>query len=302
MTDLSANKKKKLKEIIVDISAPKQPLKTEAKPKLSPLSGIKAVLYDVYGTILISGTEPMERKKGQSQVQAFSQTLNCFGISYQDEVPEAGIKKLHQIISEVHEQKKSAGIDYPEVDIVEVYRTLFVWLKEQTLISDFEEEHIPDIVTDFVTRYDKPWLMPGLKETLSHHEQSNLITGIISNSQFYTPLTLEALSGTSLEKLGFNPDLLFWSFAEDIAKPSVQFYKVAAEKLEDQYSIKPEEVLFVGNDMLNDVYPAQAVGIKTALFAGDRRSLRLRKDDDRCQDIEPDVIVTNLGQIREVLR
>lgn len=301
MKELSTYKKEKLKKIITDIAEPKLPLKTEVKPKLPPLQGIKMVLYDVYGTILISGTEPMERKKGESQIQAFTKTLDRFLSSYQPDAPQNGILQFHQIIQDVHKQKKAEGIDYPEVNIIDVCRRLFEWMKAQTLISDFEDEQIPDIVTDFVTRYDKPWLMPGLKEILNHHRQANLITGIISNSQFYTPLTLEALSGSTLNELGFDPELLFWSFAEDIAKPSVKFYEIAVQKLKQDYDVSPEEVLFVGNDMLNDVYPAQVAGFKTVLFAGDRRSLRLREDDDRCQNIEPDVIVTNLKQIQDVL-
>ena len=41
--------------------------------------------------------------------------------------------------------------------------------------------------------------------------------------------------------------------------------------------VAPGEVLYVGNDMLNDVYAAGQVGFRTALFAGDQRSLRMRQ-------------------------
>lgn len=301
MIHLSDDKKEQLKQQILDIAEPKEPLKTNAGKKIKELSGIKAVLYDVYGTILISGTEPMERKAKVAQYQALEETLKKFNISYKKEAPEQGIKKFHQIIEEVHTRKKASGIDFPEVDIIEVCERLFYWLEEQSFIGEFDNEQIPDIVTEFVTRYDQPWLMPGLEELLKQQSQKNLITGIISNSQFYTPLTLEALSGKSLQQLGFDPGLLFWSFAEDIAKPSVKFYEIAVQKLNQNYDILPEEVLFIGNDMLNDVYPAQKAGFKTALFAGDRRSLRLRKDNEHCQNLEPEVIVTNLRQIQEVV-
>jgi len=53
--------------------------------------------------------------------------------------------------------------------------------------------------------------------------------------------------------------------------------------------------------MLNDILPAQRIGFKTALFAGDKRSLRLRPDDARCEDIVPDIIVTDLLQLVEYL-
>ena len=47
-----------------------------------------------------------------------------------------------------------------------------------------------------------------------------------------------------------------------------------------------------------DIWPAAQVGYKTALFAGDGRSLRLREDDpNRAQYGQPDAIVTHLEQI-----
>lgn len=61
------------------------------------------------------------------------------------------------------------------------------------------------------------------------------------------------------------------------------------------------EILFVGNDMLKDIYPAQQLGIRTALFAGDARSLRLRKEDPLLNGVVPDFTINNLEQIREII-
>lgn len=49
--------------------------------------------------------------------------------------------------------------------------------------------------------------------------------------------------------------------------------------------------------MLKDVWPAQAVGFRTALFAGDARSLRKRDEDERIRGVVPDLVVTELSQI-----
>jgi len=70
----------------------------------------------------------------------------------------------------------------------------------------------------------------------------------------------------------------------------------AVEKLE-KMDISPHSVLYVGNDMLNDIYPAKTAGFKTALFAGDARSLRLRENHPQCKDLSPDIIITDLIQI-----
>jgi putative hydrolase of the HAD superfamily len=49
--------------------------------------------------------------------------------------------------------------------------------------------------------------------------------------------------------------------------------------------------------MLKDIWPATRLGFKTALFAGDRRSLRLREDDERCRVLQPDLVIDQLEQL-----
>jgi putative hydrolase of the HAD superfamily len=53
--------------------------------------------------------------------------------------------------------------------------------------------------------------------------------------------------------------------------------------------------------MLNDILPAQTTGFRTALFAGDKRSLRLRRDNPRCSNLKPDMVLTDLVQLVELL-
>ena len=73
-------------------------------------------------------------------------------------------------------------------------------------------------------------------------------------------------------------------------------FNVAAEELE-KMGVSAHSVLYVGNDMLNDIYPAKKTGFKTALFAGDARSLRLREKNPKCKDLSADIIITDLIQI-----
>jgi putative hydrolase of the HAD superfamily len=49
--------------------------------------------------------------------------------------------------------------------------------------------------------------------------------------------------------------------------------------------------------MLNDIWPAQNLGFRTALFAGDLRSYRPRKDDPRVQGLQPDLVLGDLSQL-----
>jgi len=65
--------------------------------------------------------------------------------------------------------------------------------------------------------------------------------------------------------------------------------------------IRARQVLYVGNDRINDIWPASRTGFKTALFAGDRRSFRPREEDPRSAGVTEDVLLTSLRQLTEVL-
>jgi putative hydrolase of the HAD superfamily len=72
-------------------------------------------------------------------------------------------------------------------------------------------------------------------------------------------------------------------------------------KVLEEMRIAPAKVVYVGNDMLNDIMPAKHAGFQTALFAGDKRSLRLRQDDSRCNGIIPDLVFTHLMELAELI-
>ena len=195
--------------------------------------------------------------------------------------------QLHGSIKERHSALRSKGVDHPEVSIEQIWQQILNF-DEQTEIMKFATEF------EFITNPVSP--MPQLSAMLNACRQKKMAMGIISNAQFYTPFLFEWFLNANPQELGFDPELLFYSFRYQVAKPSPVLFEMAAEKLKAR-GINPVEVLYLGNDMLNDIYPANATGFQTALFAGDRRSMRLRKDDPRCADLKPDLVLTDLGQL-----
>ena len=124
--------------------------------------------------------------------------------------------------------------------------------------------------------------------------------GIVSNAQFYTRELFPAFLKRSTDDCGFASELQVYSYEQGFAKPGEGLYQLAAERLAAR-EILPSEALYVGNDMLNDITPAQRVGFRTALFAGDSRSLRLRTDDPRVEGIRPDIVVTRLLDLKSCI-
>ena len=138
--------------------------------------------------------------------------------------------------------------------------------------------------------------MPHLEDVLASVKKRQIPMGIISNAQFHTLYLFDWFLNGSPQHLGFNVDLLFLSYRLKHAKPSAKLFNLAAEKLK-QMGIPGSSVLYVGNDMRNDIMPAQKTGFHTALFAGDKRSLRLREDDPLCKSVVPDLVITDLMQL-----
>jgi putative hydrolase of the HAD superfamily len=149
------------------------------------------------------------------------------------------------------------------------------------------------LAVEYEARTNPVWPMPELEECLAGFVSAGLPLGIVSNAQFYTRELFPALLGRSTEECGFAPELQVYSFEQGFAKPGESIYRLSAERLAAR-GIDPSAALYVGNDMLNDIAPAQRVGFRTALFAGDLRSLRLREDDPRVDGIRPDLVVTRL--------
>jgi putative hydrolase of the HAD superfamily len=156
------------------------------------------------------------------------------------------------------------------------------------------------LAVEFEARANPVWPMPGLQPCLDELVRRGLILGLISNAQFFTPSLFSALIGKTLDELGFAAGLRYYSYEHRHAKPSDWMYRLASKRLASQ-GIHPTEVLYIGNDMRNDVLPATQVGFRTALFAGDTRSLRLRENDPSLGKTKPDAIILDLLQILDLV-
>jgi putative hydrolase of the HAD superfamily len=288
--------------MIRNLSTHLSPVSSGTSPHLTELKNIKAVIFDVYGTLFISGSGDIGTAENASTPEALKKSLAEAGVTpISTRVAKRGVELLHQNVERDHKNAHDKDIQYPEVDIREIWRKTLNHLREDGMIGiDIENISIERLATAYECRVNPVWPMPWLEITLQNLAHADYALGIISNAQFFTPLLFPALLKNTLAELGFSRQLLTWSWQLREAKPSTRLFEITKIKLQEK-DIKPEETLYVGNDMLNDIYPAQKAGYKTALFAGDNRSLRLREDDPRCKNIKPDAIITDLAQISRVL-
>jgi len=268
---------------------PLEPIPTELSAQVPPRLEIDALLFDVYGTLFISGSGDISLARSfDSPDERLAALLKKYDIAI---AAHALREQFLASIEKAHARSRDKGIAYPEVQIDSLWQVI-TGIQDVATVRDFAIEY------ELLVNPVGP--MPHLAELLAACRRAHLAMGIISNAQFFTPLLFDWFLDKPPDKLGFSEDLLFYSWRWGCAKPSEILFAAAARRLADR-GIDRQRVLYIGNDMHNDILPAREIGFRTALFAGDQRSLRLRRDDPRCAALEPDLIVTDLIQLADLI-
>ena len=296
---------KPLEAIVHNLFRPLEPLPTDTAARLDKLSDVKAVLFDVYGTLFVSGSGDVGTAAATNTAEALTQALEA--AHYRGDLERAGERGKNLLKAEVlqwHAASRAAGIDFAEVDILRIWKKVVGRLRKEGILnpSELDIEPMRQLALQYECLVNPVWPMPDCLETFHNLKERGLVLGIVSNAQFYTPLLFAAFFEQSLEDIGFDPDCCIWSYKELKAKPSADLFPKAEKYLKRNHGVKLNETVYVGNDMLNDIYCASRAGCKTVLFAGDRRSLRLRETDERCKDIKPDAVITSLGQLPDLIQ
>ncbi|NKC16719.1 MAG: HAD family hydrolase [Gammaproteobacteria bacterium] len=278
--------------IMDDQSSVLAPSPTALAAKTPTLKGIRAVVFDIYGTLFVSGAGDMSLAQQEDREAAMLDVFAREGLA----VPEdcALNATFHDLIKTAHEDSRAKGIDFPEAEIREIWQKLLSGLGHE-----YDGALIERLSVRFETSVNPVWPMPRLAWTLRRiHQREDFTLGIVSNAQFYTPLLFQHFLGKSTHDLGFDEELCIWSYQERIAKPSASLFAKLKSALADR-GIAPAESVYIGNDMRNDIVPAAAAGLRTALFAGDQRSLRLRGHAP--EKLPCDLILTRLDQLPRCL-
>ncbi len=277
--------------IIRTLAHPADPIPTGETPRLTPLPEVTVIIWDVYGTLFISASGDVGLTAMGDRGAAMAKSLQAEGIDYPHAEKLPG--EMDALIQASHGKAKRQGIDHPEVEIQEIWNSLLA-----SAGLPHEESLIARLALRYENEVNPVWPMPGARDTLDRLQNGGYPMGIISNAQFYTPPLFPALLDASLSSLGFDPDLCIWSFEEREVKPTIRLFESLRERLVSRGK-QAHEILYIGNDLRNDIDTACRAGFRTALFAGDRRSLRWRIEDGLT--VVPDLVLTELPQLFECL-
>lgn len=270
---------------LAPLITPLEPIPTGLTASGGLTPPLQAVIFDIYGTLLISGTGDIGTLESRSSPPTGMAALcRRYSVSL---APEELKQALTRSIRHHHDRRQAAGVAHPEVDIVSIWREVLGW-SDMGRLRAFAVEY--EMIVNPV------YPMPGLLEVLAVFQNTGISMGIVSNAQFYTKILLEFFLEAPLDHVGFLGELVVFSFELGEAKPSSVLFDRCADGL-GKRGIPPEAAAYVGNDMLNDIFAAQRAGFQTVLFAGDRRSLRLREGRPECRGCRADAVVTDLRQL-----
>jgi putative hydrolase of the HAD superfamily len=266
-----------------------QPVAAGVEPAGRLRGRVEAVLFDIYGTLLISRSGDIHAARRNVETAGqLDELLERFQPAVsREELLDTFFRKIESVRSAM----RANGVDHPEVEIDRIW---------QEVLNLSDPVAARRFALEFEMIVNPCYPMPHARELFPALRKRGMFMGIISNAQFFTPLVFRELMGVSPESAGCSESLIFYSYRHGCAKPSHRLFQAAARQLQ-KLGTQPQHALYAGNDMRNDILPAGAEGFQTVLFAGDGRSLRTCSEDARCAGQRPDLVITDWRQLTDRL-
>jgi FMN phosphatase YigB (HAD superfamily) len=216
---------------------------------------VRAIIFDVYKTILDVGGAPLDAEKRWRKLLA-----QTFG-SAMDVGLEELAARCAGIIREDHREARARGIDHPEVNWPTVMK------RALPRLSSLSEAKLGSFIFHHAQLSRTLKLVPSCGSLLRQCVQSGILMGIASNAQAYTLRELQAaLKKARLDFSIFQADLTFWSFQHGFSKPSPYVFQILRARLLNR-RIVSAETLMVGDREDNDLWPAETIGWRTWQFS-----------------------------------
>ena len=212
---------------------------------------IRAVIFDVYGTLLRVGPPPADADERWQNL-----LRSTFRTGFQAGRLEFSIA-CAQAVAKRHAIARARGIVYPEIlwpSVVAEVLPEFSRLKAEAQ-EEFLFRHIQ---TGHTTTLDA-----GAADVLRFLPTNGCLLGIASNAQAYSIRELnEGLAEAGLEMGLFDPGICFWSFRHGFSKPDPCVFQILTSRLE-ALGVPERATLMVGDHLDNDIRPARAHGWQT---------------------------------------
>lgn len=293
--------------------APPQVEAAKARPHLTPLPQVRAVTWSIYGTLLaISGGDLVfEHPTAFVMAVALDKTIQEFNM-WNSMTRKGGqpADYLQQIYVDILRDQALAGsAKHPEILAERIWETILKKLLQKDYKFDAGfygalNEYSGKIAYFFHANLQGTACQAGAVEALRGLADRGVLQGLIADAQCFTTVQLQR--GLKLQDPTADLDDLIdrdvraLSCKVGVRKPSETLFRHALHVLQER-AVTPEQVLHVGTRIDSDIVPAKKLGMRTALYAGDAASLQATAEQLKTPASRPDVLLTELAQIVQVI-
>ncbi len=294
--------------------APPQIEPANARPHLRPMPGVKAVMWNVYGTLLAIPFGELLFEHPQQLVMdvALDKTIDEFkmwgSMSRKPGRPSEYMRHLYSQDLLLH-KGATGGERYPEILAERLWESLIkkLFQKEYTFDAGFYgslNEYSKKIAYFFHASLQGVAAQPNAAIALRLVADAGLKQGLLADGQCFTEVqlarSLKAQDNTLNLDQVLPPELRILSCGVKARKPSETIMRQAVSALASR-GIRPEQVLHIGSRLTRDIAPARRMGFRTALYAGDKASLEATAEALKDANQRPDAMLTDLAEVVQLL-
>jgi FMN phosphatase YigB (HAD superfamily) len=289
----------------------------KATPYLKPLPDVRGVVWNVYGTLLrISDGRLLVQHPEPMRMQiALEKTIEEFNMwNSMSRKPGAPWEYMLQQYTRIVEDRQLAGSgrkgETPEVNTAEIWKALVERLGKKEYSYDEDQYGDLDDFSEKVAYFFQSCLQgvaanDGAIKTLQEVMNAGYTQGLVADAQPFTLVQLLRALGQQQGRMPFlgdlfDPNCLILSVREGYRQPSVALFEKCVSQF-DRLGMAPNEILYIGSRLKDELAPAKKLGLRTALFAGDKNSLQATSADLKLPELRPDRILTELSQVRQIL-
>lgn len=238
---------------------------------------IKAIVFDINGTLIDIQTD-----EGSDEVyRGISHFLTYQGIrAHRWEVRD----EYFQLMDE---QRKASSEAFPEFDAVELWREYLRRRPEACRALHPEKlQWLPLVLAEMYRGISRSRLQlyPEVQNVLDELSRRYKLAAL---SDAQSAWALPEMRAVGLD--GYFQTIIV-SGDCGYRKPDSRIFQAALAGLD----VRPENVLFVGNDMYRDIYGASRAGMKTVFFSSNQG----RK---KANGAEPDYIIYRFAELRQAI-
>lgn len=288
----------------------------KATPMTKPLPGIRAVTFEVYGTLLrITDGRLVHRHPQALRMElALDKTIQEFNMwnSMTRKMGKPWEQLQTKYLNGLEEQQMASSGrkgDVTEVNSATLWRKLIGMLDkkdyqyDQSFYGDLDE-FAAKVAYYFHSCLQGIEAAPGGLATLSSLSAAGVRVALLTDGQPFTAAqvlhAIQRCEQTAVSESLLSSSLNTISADEGVKKPSRTLYLRAVERFA-QIGIAPEQILHIGTRLKEDLSVAKSLRMRTALYAAEKLPLQATSQEMSDPALRPDRLLTKLDQIRDVV-